>query len=360
MKNRRTGWRETAALMAILVTTGSVWADVNRTLSTTPSLKSSSLIGGGQSAKVIGIVLKRNADSFVMRDQTGAERVVALTSLTKVKTHRKGVFRGGKVYGVSYILRGLRLEVSGVADANGQLVADTIRFDEDDLRTAQSLQSRIDPVEQLAEENRKRIGAAEEEAKRLARESEENAAAARKAQATADEARRSAEIANNRINGLDDYDPVRTITVLFATGSSVLGPKGRAVIDSAAVWVRKQNTKGWVVAVVGFADTTGNTAANRRLSERRANAVIGYMVTKHNLPLQRLVQPFGYGDSNPVAENATAQGRAKNRRVEIRLLVNKGIANTVEQESAREGIQLKTDAVVRDELKTCVNVVAHP
>ncbi len=115
--------------------------------------------------------------------------------------------------------------------------------------------------------------------------------------------------------------------MLFATGSSVLGPKGRAEIDRAAAWVKTQNTKGWVVAVVGFADTTGDTAANRRLSERRANAVIGYLVIKHNLPLQRLVQPFGYGELKPVAENLTAEGRAKNRRVEIRLLVNKGIAN---------------------------------
>lgn len=82
------------------------------------------------------------------------------------------------------------------------------------------------------------------------------------------------------------------------------------------------------MAVVGFADTTGNTAANRALSEKRANSVIGYLVTKHNLPLQRLVQPFGYGESNAVAENTTEEGRAKNRRVEVRLLVNRGIAGT--------------------------------
>jgi OmpA-OmpF porin, OOP family len=277
-------------------------------------------VPNGQQMKIIGIVIKRHADSFTFRDQTGVEREVALTPMTDVKTHKKGVFRGGKAYGVSYILRGLRLEVSGAGNAQGQLVAEKIRFDEDDLRTAQALQARVDPVEKLAEENQKRIVAAEAEAERLARESEENAAAARKAQATAD-------LANNRINGLDDYDPVRTITVPFATGSSTLGPRGRAEIDAAAAWAKTQNRKGWVVAVVGFADTTGNTEPNRKLSERRANAVIGYMVTKYNLPLQRLVQPFGYGENNPVAENTTAEGRAKNRRVEIRLLVNKGIAN---------------------------------
>ena len=280
----------------------------------------------GKSMKIQGIVSKRSADSFTVRDINKVETVVALTPTTVVRTHKKAVFRGGKSYGVSYILRGLRLQVEGVGNADGQLVARTVKFDEDDLRTAQALEQ----TDEMARENQARITAEEENAKKLADQIAENTELANQAQARADAAMKSATLANNRINGLDDFDPVKTITVLFATGSSVLGPKGKAEIDREAAWVKTQNTKGWVVAVVGFADTSGNTAANRSLSERRANAVIGYLVTKHNLPLQRLVQPFGYGDSKPVAENTTAAGRAKNRRVEIRVLVNKGIAGTTE------------------------------
>jgi outer membrane protein OmpA-like peptidoglycan-associated protein len=280
----------------------------------------------GQKMKIQGIVSKRSADSFTVRDISKVETVVALTPTTVVRTHKKAVFRGGKSYGVSYILRGLRLQVEGVGNADGQLVASTVKFDEDDLRTAQALEQ----TDEMARENQARITAEEENAKKLAGQIAENTELAAQAQARADAAMKSADLANNRINGLDDFDPVKTITVLFATGSSVLGPKGKAEIDREATWVKNQNTKGWVVAVVGFADKSGNTEANRKLSERRANAVIGYLVTKHNLPLQRLVQPFGYGDSKPAADDKTAEGRAKNRRVEIRLMVNKGIAGTTD------------------------------
>jgi OOP family OmpA-OmpF porin len=291
----------------------------------------------GQQLKIQGIVIKRHADSFRVRDINNVETVVALTPATVVRTHRKGIFGGGKTYAVSYILRGLRLQVEGVGNADGQLVANLVKFDEQDLRAAQALQATLDPVEDLAKSNQARITAAEQNEQKLAGQIQENTAlanqaqaSANQAQATADAAMKSATIANNRINGLDDYDPVRTLTVYFKPGSAVLLLTAKQAIDGGAAWVKTQNTKGWVVEVVGFADSSGNTAYNRSLSERRANAVIGYMVSKHNLPLQRLVQPFGYGESKPASDNTTAAGRAKNRRVEIRVLVNKGIAGTTD------------------------------
>ena len=293
----------------------------------------------GQKQKVQGVVSTRSGDSFKVRAPNGAETVVLLTAGTDVTSHSRGL-RGKKDYPVTYIMRGLRLQAQGVGDAEGNLVADWVRFDEQDLRSAQALEQ----TAELAQENEARMTAAEEaarraaeEARRMAAQIEENTALANDARARADAAQaqadaafKAAALANNRINGLDDYEPVRLIPVLFKVNSSVLNAKAKQGIDEAAAWAKaekaKGNANGWLVQVVGFADTTGNTARNRALSERRAKAVIQYLVLKHNLDLRRLVQPFGYGENKPIADNKTAAGRAKNRRVEIRILQNKGIA----------------------------------
>lgn len=294
-------------------------------------------VAPGQKLKVQGVVSVRAGDSFKVRDPSGAETSVLLTPKTDVTSH--GLIKHD--YPVTYIMRGLRLQAQGVGDANGNLVADWVRFDEQDLRAAQALEQ----TDELAQENQARIAAAEEKArvaeenaKKMAGQIAENQAltaqaqaSANQAQTTADAAQKSATMANNRINGLDDYDPVRDWTIYFRPGSAVLSVAEKQKLDMGVAWVRSQpNTNGWFVEIVGFADTTGNTAANRSLSERRANAVIGYLVAKHNMPLTRLLQPFGYGESKPVAENKTAAGRAKNRRVEIHILANKGIAGSTE------------------------------
>jgi OmpA-OmpF porin, OOP family len=281
----------------------------------------------GQKQKVQGVVSFRSGDSFKVREPGGNETTVLLTSDTDVTSHKRGL-RGKKDYPVTYIMRGLRLQAQGVGDADGNLVAEWVRFDEQDLRSAQALEQ----TNELAEENLARIKAAEENAERMAGQIAENTALAQRAQAQADAAYKAAALANNRINGLDDYEQVRTIPVLFNVNSSIINPTARQTIDEAATWAKgekaKGNANGWLVEVVGFADKTGNTAKNRALSERRAKAVIQYLVGVHDLDLRRLVQPFGYGDSKPVADNKTAAGRAKNRRVEIRILQNKGIAMT--------------------------------
>ena len=324
------------ALAVVFLLTAAVGASAQNAANAHPSL-----VPAGQKLKVQGVVSVRTGDSFKVRDVGGAETTVLLTSSTDVTSHSRGL-KGKKDYPVTYIMRGLRLQAQGKGDNDGNLVADWVRFDEQDLRSAQALEQ----TNELAEDNKARIAAAEEAARQAAEQARimqgqiaENTALANdarmkaeKAQATADQAFKDAALANNRINGLDDYDTVRTIPVLFKVNSSIINAEAKQTIDEAAAWAKgekaKGNANGWLVEVVGFADTTGNTAKNRALSERRAKAVIQYLVGVHGLDLRRLVQPFGFGESKPVADNNTSEGRAKNRRVEIRILQNKGIART--------------------------------
>jgi len=352
MRNKRHTLPGLAALAFLLVAAGAAQAfgqEVALTTAPQDSGAQTHTVGNGERVeKFRGIVVRRDADSFTMAPTMGGpQTTVLLTSSTEVKSHKRGLFRGSKDYEASHILRGLRLEVDGVGNEQGQIVADKIRFDEQDLRTAQALKTTVDPVEaelrqKLMEQQaqQEKLASQLEETTAVAQTARAEAAAAQQsansAQTAAEKAQNTADYANNRINGLDDFEPIKTYTVNFVTGRATLGPKAKAAIDEAAAWVKSQpDRNGWVVAVVGYADTTGNSARNIDLSERRAQSVIYYLATKHGLPMHRLVQPFGAGQEDPVADNETKEGRAKNRRVEIRVMVNKGISGQTGQPSGQ-------------------------
>src|SRR3954447_26038989 len=102
----------------------------------------------GQKVKVQGVVSVRNGDMFKVRDPGGAETTVIMSGSTQVSSHARGL-RGKKDDSVTYIMRGLRLQSERRADTQGNLVADWVRFDEQDLRSAQALEQ----TNELAEDN---------------------------------------------------------------------------------------------------------------------------------------------------------------------------------------------------------------
>jgi outer membrane protein OmpA-like peptidoglycan-associated protein len=279
-------------------------------------------VASGQKMKVKGVVVRRDADTFVVRDINGVDTTVRLDDRTSVKT-KGGFLRSGTNYGQTNILRGLNLEIEGRGDASGNLLAEKVRFNDSDLRVARAVESRAAPLET-------KVSEVEQNAQRLSGQLDELAAVAntakggaRAAQETADAAVSGVNLTNERISALDDYTPQSVLAVNFRTGSAVLSPDSKTKLDELAT--KAMNAKGYVLEVTGFADATGSIERNRALSQRRADAVIRYLVENHRIPLRRIITPYGFGETNPVAENTTRDGRAQNRRVEIKLLVNKGL-----------------------------------
>jgi outer membrane protein len=101
--------------------------------------------------------------------------------------------------------------------------------------------------------------------------------------------------------------------VTFATNSAQLTPGSVPVLDKVVAQIQSCNCSS--VTIRGYTDSTGNANYNQRLSERRAAAVQEYLGT-HGVPA-RMLSSAGLGESNPIDSNATASGRAANRRVTV-------------------------------------------
>jgi outer membrane protein OmpA-like peptidoglycan-associated protein len=111
--------------------------------------------------------------------------------------------------------------------------------------------------------------------------------------------------------------------VYFAVNKADLSAEAKASLDELAA--KAPGAKNYTVEVQGFTDSTGDFDKNLELSQRRADAVVQYLAVKHKVPLRRITTPMGYGSTETIADDNTAEGRAMNRRVEVRVLVNKGL-----------------------------------
>jgi outer membrane protein OmpA-like peptidoglycan-associated protein len=282
-------------------------------------------VASGQKMKVQGVVVSSDADRIIVRDSTGVDTTVVLSNAS-IKT-KGGLFGGGDRVAANQIVRGLYLEAEGRGDGSN-LVATKVRFGKDEFRVAQSIDTRVSPAEERltqAEQNAQRISGQIDELMAIS-----NAArgGAKAAQETADAAVQGVNATNQRITALDDYVVQSTATVNFRVGSAVLSPEGKAQLDEVAT--AAMTLKGYTIEITGFASADGNTKMNKALSQRRAQAVIDYLVETHNVPLRRIGTSYGFGELQAVADNTTREGREQNRRVEVKLLVSRGLNQNVE------------------------------
>lgn len=262
----------------------------------------------GQEGKVKGAIMTREGDEMLVRQQSSNDiSAVTITDGTKISSPSGFLNIDRKRQDVSLLAPGLFVEIHGIGGDHGNLVATRITFSKRAVKVQNSIAAgEVDLREKQAET------AAQAQANLNAI----NAATMR--------ARDSIAAMTTRIANLDKYVVKMEGTVYFASGSFELTDASKQVLDNLVM--RGQGLKGFMVEVAGYTDNVGSVALNQELSARRVNAVVAYVAGKYNVPLRRFVNPTGLGEVQPAGDNNTSEGRALNRRVEVKVLLNKGIA----------------------------------
>jgi OmpA-OmpF porin, OOP family len=142
---------------------------------------------------------------------------------------------------------------------------------------------------------------------------------ATQAQTLADNATRRVDTLQATVANLDNYHVVTETAVNFGFDKDNLTQDAKAALDHFAGDVA--NAKGYIITVEGGTDSTGPADYNYQLSQRRADSVIQYLAAQHNIPVHKIYL-IGLGKDKPVDSNKTREGRAKNRRVDVRLMTN--------------------------------------
>jgi len=291
-----------------------------------------SLPVGASGDEVEGMIMSRAGDSLVVSGSGGKTKVL-LSANTKVKDDR-GLFGLDKQEMADTVLiPGLKIRVDGSSDSLGQVRAQTITVDGDDLEASQMIQAGLHPT---AEQVAANVVAIENNRQDIASNQQNIAAnkgniAANKQAIDAHSQRIEKNIKNiqentDRFNRLDDYDVKDEANVKFKAASSTISKEDKEELKKLAQTAMGLN--GYIIEVKGFADSSGSASMNDSLSENRAKAVVGYLIRECNVPVWRIVAPGAMGEFQPAASNESAAGRAENRRVEVKILVNKGVAGT--------------------------------
>jgi len=288
---------------------------------------------GARGDEVTGMISARAADKMIVNGSGGKKTVVILNANTRTKDD-KGLFGLDKEEMADTVLvPGLKVRIEGTRDSERRLIAKTITVDGDDLETSQMIGAGLHPTaEQVAtnvvaiENNRQGVATNQQNITA----NQQNIAANKQAIATHTEQinKNIDDIRENtdRFNRLDDYDVKAEATVKFKVSSSTISMKDKEDLKKLADTAK--GLDGYIVEVKGFTDSSGSAAMNDKLSEDRAKAVVRYLMRECNVPVWRIVAPAAMGEFQPSAANETATGRAENRRVEVKVLINKGVAGS--------------------------------
>jgi len=295
-----------------------------------------SVYAQGDNIKVKGLITARTGDSIVLKSTDGASMTVTLDDDTKVQ-QPKGLGMRKEQMSAAVLIPGLKVSVEGTSQDATHVLAKSITFDKDDLQTAEMIQAGLNPTAQRVTTNQQNISANKEnisanqqnisanqqniEANKQGVEANQQNIDANKTSIDANAAETS-----KRFSELSEYDTKDQLDVHFASGSDKISAEDQEALNKLARGA--VNLTGYIIQVKGFADSTGNAAMNQTLSMDRAQNVIAYLLQSCNVPVRHIVAPGAMGEVAPAASNETASGRAENRRVEVKVLLNKGMAGS--------------------------------
>jgi OmpA-OmpF porin, OOP family len=287
-------------------------------------------VSNGEKVKMKGLITTRTGETLTVKTADAGNVIVVLTDDTKVQ-QPKGVGLRKKQMSAAVLIPGLKISVDGIGDAQSRVTANTITFDADDLQLAETIQAGLTPTKQNVQTNQQNIASNKQNIQNNQQQIAANQVqtAANREQISANQEQIEAnqqdiQEANKRFSELSEYDTKGDMSVNFAVGSSVISANDKAALSTLAH--DAVNLTGYIIQVKGFADSSGNAAMNQKLSMDRAQEVIAYLVQDCNVPVRHVIAPGAMGTADPAATNETAQGRAENRRVEVKVLVNKGLA----------------------------------
>jgi outer membrane protein OmpA-like peptidoglycan-associated protein len=290
----------------------------------------------GQKAKVKGTIMSRKGDLVKVQDtKTGASAIVKITDDTRiVRNKSKVLFRRDEDMDVTAMVPGLTINAEGVGNGSNQLEASKITFSPDEFAIEVAQQQQIDTnktatadAQSTANQGVTAAGAAQSSAYRAQTTANQAGFMAQSAGTVAVINSAAVQMVNKRVSDLDDYQTVAQAAIFYPTGQYTLDAAAKADLDKLAALAL--STDGYMIEVAGYASKTGTKELNQQLSEDRAAAVANYLRIHGNIPMRRILAPAGYGATHPDAENTDPQGRELNRRVDVRLIVNKGLQGTM-------------------------------
>jgi outer membrane protein OmpA-like peptidoglycan-associated protein len=267
-----------------------------------PAITSADPITLGEKAKLDGIITARGGDTMTVKTDQGAV-VAVLTENTDVsaKKGRLGLIK--KEAAATALIPGLKVGVEGVGDDKGQLIATKVRFFSSDLETARAIQAGLSETQEQVAANQQGI------------EANRNAIT----QVQGEQAN-----LKQRFGQLGEYDITVEMAVYFEVGSAAISEEGAR--DLAEIASKAKAIQGYMIGVEGYADASGSAAINQKLSLERSQAVVNWLAQNGGVPFFRMLAPGAMSTAQPAASIETTDGRAQNRRVVVRVLVNRGVA----------------------------------